>query len=136
MSQYGIQDDMESLKISGQSSHEEREDIDEAQSQALDMQQRAKLLLDELGQFQQYLKDNKKERSIYLTAFKSDIQLELKQLEKVECFYMRNNLRSNQKQISVAQTTDERILHTLRSSNFPFFEHMVRLCPLESILSS
>lgn len=91
MNHHDIQDDTESLSISGSSSHDEHKDNAEAQSQALDMQHRAKLLLDELGQFQQYLQDNKMERSIYLSSFKSDIQLELKQLEKVNCIHTKSD---------------------------------------------
>lgn len=132
MNHHGTQDDTESLSISGSSFHDEYKDNAEAQSQALDMQHRAKLLLAELGQFQQYLQDNKMERSICLSSFKSDIQSELKQLEKVNCIYTKIDVLSDQKQISATQTTDEKILHTIRSSNFPFFEHMVRICPSKS----
>jgi hypothetical protein len=86
MTQDAIEEDLTSLNISSSSSvHDEVTDTHGAQSQAADMHQRAKLLLDELVCFQQYLKDKKREDAVYLSAFKSDVQQELKLLEKVLC---------------------------------------------------
>ena len=86
MTQDGIEEDLRSLNISSSSSvHDEATNSHGAQSEASNMHQRAKLLLDELVRFQQYLKERKRENAIYLTAFKSDLQQELKLLEKVRC---------------------------------------------------
>jgi hypothetical protein len=57
----------------------------EGESHVLDMQQRARLLLEELEQFQTYLKEKKKEDTVHLSSFKTDVQHELKLLEKVRC---------------------------------------------------
>jgi hypothetical protein len=85
MARDGLEGDMSSLDISTTSTgYEEFTDRHEAQFQAIDMPLRARLLLDELSEFQQYLKDRKREDAIYLRAFKSDVQQELKLLEKVE----------------------------------------------------
>lgn len=43
------------------------------------------------------------------------------------CVNVRKIGSDKNEQISVAETPDEKILHTLRSSNFPFFEHLVRI---------
>lgn len=85
MTQNGIEGELNSLNISTPSSghHEPEEENNESKSQALDLQRRAKLLLEELVQFEQYLKERKRENTIYLTPFKSDVKNELKLLEKV-----------------------------------------------------
>lgn len=88
MTQNGIQHDMQCLNISKPSSDEnETLERNESQSQALDMLQRARLLLDELSRFQQHLKDLKVEDALYLTAFKSDVHLELQLLEKASSYF-------------------------------------------------
>lgn len=85
MAQDGPEGDMSSLNISSTATgHEDFIECNETRSQASDMQQRAKLLLDELTQFQQYLKNRKRDDVVYLGAFKSDVQQELKLLEKVD----------------------------------------------------
>lgn len=84
MTQYSIERDMDSLDISSSPSpHEESTDNHKVRLQASDMHQRARLLLDELVHFQQYLDEIKKEDTLYLKSFKSDVQQELKLLEKV-----------------------------------------------------
>jgi len=50
---------------------------------ALNMQQRCRLLLDELEQFQAYLKEEGKEHSAELRALKTEVQSEMKVLDKV-----------------------------------------------------
>ncbi|PSS12989.1 hypothetical protein M430DRAFT_105723 [Amorphotheca resinae ATCC 22711] len=80
----------------------------EGESHVLDMQQRARLLLEELEQFQTYLKEKKKEDTVHLSSFKTDVQHELKLLEK----------------FSNMDATDEKAAHTLRSSNFTFFDYV------------
>lgn len=52
---------------------------------ALDMQRRCRLLLDELEQFQAYLKKQNRENDIELRTFKSDVQSEMKFIDKVGC---------------------------------------------------
>jgi hypothetical protein len=84
MTQNGIEGELGSLSISSPSNlHVEPAESHEVKSQALDLQQRAKLLLEELVQFELYLKERKRESTVYLNAFKSDVQNELKLLEKV-----------------------------------------------------
>ncbi len=48
-----------------------------------DMQERCRLFLDELEQFQAYLKDQRKEKHVDLRIFKSGLQSEMKMLDKV-----------------------------------------------------
>jgi len=50
---------------------------------AADMQQRCRLFLDELEQFQAYLKDQKKENQVELRTFKAGLQSEMRTIEKV-----------------------------------------------------
>jgi hypothetical protein len=50
---------------------------------AADMQQRCRLFLDELEQFQAYLKDQRKEEPVDLRIFRSGLQSEMKMLDKV-----------------------------------------------------
>jgi hypothetical protein len=50
---------------------------------AADMQQRCRLFLDELEQFQAYLKDQRKEKHVDLRIFKSGLQSEMRMLDKV-----------------------------------------------------
>lgn len=50
---------------------------------ALDMQQRCRLLLDELEQFQAYLRERKKANNVELRTFKSGLQAEMKLIDKV-----------------------------------------------------
>lgn len=84
MTQNGIEGELGSLSISSPSNiHVDDTESHEEKSQAMDIQQRAKLLLEELVQFELYLKEKKREGTVYLTAFKSDVQNELKLLEKV-----------------------------------------------------
>jgi hypothetical protein len=94
MTQNGITGEMSSVNISSSSSiHNQGTDSRGARSLASDMQQRAKLLLDEIVQFQQYLKEKKREDAIYLNPFKSDVKLELKLLEKVQHSFLLSRLR-------------------------------------------
>ncbi len=50
---------------------------------AADMQQRCRLFLDELEQFQAYLKDQRMEKHVDLRIFRSGLQSEMKMLDKV-----------------------------------------------------
>ena len=50
---------------------------------AADMQKRCRLFLDELEQFQAYLKDQKRENQVELRTFKSALQTELRTIDKV-----------------------------------------------------
>jgi len=50
---------------------------------AADMQKRCRLFLDELEQFQTYLKDQKRENQVELRIFKSALQTELRTIDKV-----------------------------------------------------
>jgi hypothetical protein len=84
MNPHDVAGAMSCLNISSSSNgHIESAENHEAQSQASDMQQRARLLLDELVQFQLYLKERKREDVANLTSIKTDVQNELKLLEKV-----------------------------------------------------
>lgn len=55
----------------------------EVKKLAADMQQRCRLFLDELEQFQTYLKDQRKEKHVDLRIFRSGLQSEMKMLDKV-----------------------------------------------------
>jgi hypothetical protein len=61
----------------------EAEDEVDTHTLALDMQRRCRLLLDELEQFQAYLKKQSKENDVELRTFKSDVQSEMKFIDKV-----------------------------------------------------
>ena len=50
---------------------------------ALDMQQHCRLLLDELEQFQVYLKEQGKEHSAELRALKNEVQSEMRFIDRV-----------------------------------------------------
>jgi hypothetical protein len=52
---------------------------------ALNMQKRCRLLLDELEQFQAYLKEQGKENTAELRAFKTEVQSEMRLIDKVIC---------------------------------------------------
>ncbi|KAL8989562.1 MAG: hypothetical protein Q9177_001574 [Variospora cf. flavescens] len=71
-----------------------------------DLVRRCHKLLNELGAFQQYLIERKREHTVELKPFHHSISAEGKSLEK---------LRS-------ASPASERTVHTLRSSNLPFHE--------------
>ena len=55
----------------------------EVKKLAADMQQRCRLFLDELEQFQAYLKDQRKDKHVDLRIFRSSLQSEMKMLDKV-----------------------------------------------------
>jgi hypothetical protein len=55
----------------------------EVKKLAADMQQRCRLFLDELEQFQAYLKEQRKEKHVDLRIFKSGLQSETRMLDKV-----------------------------------------------------
>lgn len=61
------------------------DDTESVPAAALDMQRRCRLLLDELEQFQAYLKKQSKENDVELRTFKSDVQSEMKFIDKVHC---------------------------------------------------
>ncbi|TVY33396.1 UPF0415 protein-like protein, partial [Lachnellula subtilissima] len=71
---------------------------------ALDMQQRCRLLLDELEQFQAYLKEEGKEHSAELRALKTEVQSEMKVLDKI-----------------AKPPFNPRSIQSLHSSNLSFF---------------
>jgi hypothetical protein len=50
---------------------------------ALDMQERCSVLLEELEQFQAYLKEKKKEAQVEVKGFKNDLRNELKRIRNV-----------------------------------------------------
>lgn len=56
---------------------------EETEQMATRMQQRCKLLLDELEQFQEHLKQQKKEKRVEMRAFKTGLHAEMKLLNKV-----------------------------------------------------
>ncbi|MCJ1431296.1 hypothetical protein MMC27_000647 [Xylographa pallens] len=62
-------------------------------------------LLDELEKFQTFLLQEKKEHTVQLRQFRNSVFSELKSLEK----------------LAQADPTEERTIHTLRSSNLPFY---------------
>ncbi|PMD21950.1 hypothetical protein NA56DRAFT_571372 [Hyaloscypha hepaticicola] len=78
----------------------------EVKKLAADMQQRCRLFLDELEQFQTYLKDQRKEKHVDLRIFRSGLQSEMKMLDK----------------LATADPKDPKTSHNLRSSNFSFFD--------------
>jgi hypothetical protein len=81
-----------------------------------DLLKRARLLLTELTTFQYYLQSNKKEDAVGIRQLISSVQSEAKSLER--------NVGINSGEIPEDKTRDEEIkqLHTLRSSNLPFYE--------------
>jgi hypothetical protein len=54
---------------------------------AIDMQQRCRKLLDELEEFQAYLRQQNKENSVELRTFKGGLQAEMKLLDKVSILH-------------------------------------------------
>ena len=70
-----LQEGLSSLEISDPAAEVER--------QAADMQQRCRLLLDELETFSAHLKRLKKETQVELRMFKSGLQAEMKLIDKV-----------------------------------------------------
>ena len=78
----------------------------EAAALASDLVQRCSELLSDLTRFQQFLASHKKQHTVELRQFKSNVQSELKSLEK----------------ISKRDSESPQLLHTLRSSNLPFYE--------------
>ncbi|KAE9372305.1 hypothetical protein N431DRAFT_545000 [Stipitochalara longipes BDJ] len=73
---------------------------------ATDMQKRCRLFLDELEQFQTYLKGQKKENQVELRTFKSGLQTESRTIDK----------------LAAADPTLPKTIHGLRTTNLPFFE--------------
>ncbi|RDL39708.1 Uncharacterized protein BP5553_04048 [Venustampulla echinocandica] len=73
---------------------------------ALDMQQRCRLLLNELEQFQAYLKERNKANNVELRTFKGGLQAEMKLIHKLA------------KQES---SDNNKTVHSLKSSNFLFY---------------
>jgi hypothetical protein len=59
----------------------------EVEKLASDMQQRCRVLLDELEQFHSYLKRQRRENHVELRTFKSGLQAEMKLLDKVSTDY-------------------------------------------------
>ncbi|SLM36741.1 Protein of unknown function DUF1308 [Lasallia pustulata] len=70
-----------------------------------DLLQRCRDLLDELGEFKTFLVEQKKDNAVELRQFYNSVASELKSLEK----------------LSNADPTADRTIHTLRSSNLPFY---------------
>ena len=62
---------------------------------AADMQKRCRLFLDELEQFQTYLKDQKRENQVELRTFKSGLQTELRTIDKVSIDILQVVLSAN-----------------------------------------
>jgi hypothetical protein len=54
---------------------------------AVDMQQRCRILLEEVEQFQSHLKQQRRENQVELRTFKSSLQAEMKLLDKVSIDY-------------------------------------------------
>lgn len=122
MTQDSIEGELNSLNIpSSPNLHDELTENHEARSEASDMQQRARILLDEIDQFQQYLREMKQEDAVYLKGFKSDVQQELKLLEKVTQSFLsrsldltRNSYRVQLSQMKRSYTlSDPLISHSL-----------------------
>ena len=83
-----------------------------------DLLNRARLLLTELTTFQYYLQSNKKEGAVGIRQFLSSVQSEAKSLER------NAGVISGEQLLPEDMTRDDEIkrLHTLRSSNLPFYE--------------
>jgi hypothetical protein len=65
---------------------------EETERMATRMQQRCKLLLSELEEFQAYLKVQKKEKRVEVRAFKTGLHAEMKLLNKVRLLLLCKNL--------------------------------------------
>ena len=81
-------------------------------------------LLKELELFQEFLVERKREHTVELRQFRSSIISELKSLQRVRrfptvCMIRRTMLISQQ--LAKADPNAERTIHTLRSSNLPFY---------------
>lgn len=74
----GLENDMASLDVNDPSYDGRR--------LALDMQAKCRLLLEELEQFQTYLKEQKRERNVEIRTFKGGLQAEMKLIDKVCTF--------------------------------------------------
>ncbi|KUJ22127.1 uncharacterized protein LY89DRAFT_608889 [Mollisia scopiformis] len=79
---------------------------EETQAMATRMQQRCKLLLEELEEFQAHLKQQKKEKRVEVRAFKTGLYAEMKLLNK----------------LAVSDPNEPKTKHGLRSSNLSFFD--------------
>ncbi|KAN0110459.1 Protein of unknown function (DUF1308) domain containing protein [Hyaloscypha variabilis] len=73
---------------------------------AANMQKRCRLFLDELEQFQAYLKGQKKENQVELRTFKSGLQTESRTIDK----------------LANTDPTLPKTIHGLRTTNLPFYE--------------
>ncbi|MCJ1357072.1 MAG: hypothetical protein MMC33_007068 [Icmadophila ericetorum] len=84
---------------------EDEEQIRSSPVTVEDLLARCHALLHELSEFRQHLIEHKKEHTVELRQFRNSVTSELKSLEK----------------LSKADPTAERTIHTLRSSNLPFY---------------
>lgn len=77
---------------------------------AIDLLQRSRALMAELEQYKACLKAQKKDKSVELRHFSTNLQSEIKSLEK----------------LAVLDPGDEKVAHTISSSNFPFYSAVWR----------
>lgn len=96
--------------------------IDDSATVASEMLNRAKSLLRELEQFESFLAQKQQCHKVSLRVFKSDVSKEIKILEKVMPLLCYSTFTSDSEQISNHDTTEEKAVHTLKSSNLPFYE--------------
>ncbi|TVY53244.1 UPF0415 protein-like [Lachnellula cervina] len=89
---------------------------------ALDMQQRCRLLLDELEQLQAHLKDEGKEHSAELRALKTEVQSEMRVIDKVICDASLKTAAIANTGTQIAKNpSNPRGIQSLHSSNLSFF---------------
>ncbi len=72
---------LDALEISGSTA--EANSAAETVQHAIEMQQRCRLLLQELEQFSDYLREQKRENAVEFRTFKGGLQSEMKLLDKV-----------------------------------------------------
>ncbi|KAH8801675.1 hypothetical protein F5884DRAFT_523793 [Xylogone sp. PMI_703] len=99
------------MEEAGDSIHEELSSLELSAAEAegrnvSDLQQRCKTILEELEQFEILMNKKKKDSPVELRRFRGGLLSELKSLQK----------------LSDADPQAEKTLHTLRSSNFPFYD--------------
>ncbi|KAL9585411.1 MAG: hypothetical protein Q9203_004261, partial [Teloschistes exilis] len=100
-------DDLSTLEDDTRHPSESREDANSmgAMDIAKDLVKRCHELLNELKAFHTYIKEYKREDTVELKPFLNTVTAELRSLEKLRA----------------AETESEKVLHTLRSSNLPFY---------------
>ncbi|KAL8705689.1 MAG: hypothetical protein Q9201_001209 [Fulgogasparrea decipioides] len=100
-------DDLSTIEDDTRTPHElpNKSSLSEGANIAEDLVRRCRELLTELESFQEYLAEQKPEHEVELKPFRNTVTAELKSLEKLR----------------LADPGSERTIHTLRSSNLPFY---------------